>query len=337
MKFLGSYLLCQTKMSVIQVVSNLKLINVSQRSIRIAWDYTEGFLDFGCDRNFCFRISLCHENESSPRYEKDYLNSFVVGGGFGAREGPFPRESQQVFFEDEFPERFSTGVYQLEVSVRDHTNQQHWTVSRCEPIKVVIPTVGALSSGGSCFLIDGALFGINNWCVLTNHHALNTQSKASTTSVLFNNTCMVCLKPDIFWATHSNQGATGLDYSCIAIDNMARSDLSALNMFPNQLISNPKECENTLMLIHKPCHINRFIYTMVRVTKYKQVKTHYEYLGNSTSAGSSGSPVFGVFRNAPIGEEGKIGVCGLHKAKNICVNIRDVLTDIRKNNRRLES
>lgn len=87
------------------------------------------------------------------------------------------------------------------------------------------------------------------------------------------------------------------------------------------------------MLIHKPGHINRFIYTMVRATKYKEVKTHYEYLGNSTSAGSSGSPVFGIFNKAPIGEEGNIvGVCGLHKAKNICVNIRDVLVDIQKNN-----
>ena len=71
---------------------------------------------------------------------------------------------------------------------------------------------------------------------------------------------------------------------------------------------------------------------MVRVNEHKKVKTHYEYLGNSTSTGSSGSPVFGIFKNAPIGEEGKIvGVCGLHKAKNICVNIRDVLADIQKN------
>lgn len=322
-------------MSVTQGISNLKLINVSQRKIRIAWDYEPLLLDFGCDRNFSFYISLRHENESSPRYEQDYLNAFEFGV-FGAREGPFPRETQQVFFEEEFPERFPTGVYDLEVTVRDHTYQQKHTVYRSEPIKVVIPTVGALSSGGSCFLIDGALFGIKNWCVLTNHHALNTQSKAATTSVLFNDTCMVYLKPDIFWATHTNQGANGLDYSCIALDNTAKSDLSALNMFPNRLISNPKECESTLMLVHKPGHINRFIYTMVRATKYKQVKTHYEYLGNSTSAGSSGSsgssgsPVFGIFRNAPIGEEGKIGVCGLHKAKNICVNIRDVLADIRK-------
>lgn len=318
-------------MSVIQVISNLKLINVSQRRIRIAWDYSEGSLDFGCDRNFCFHVSLRRANESSPRYEQDYLNSFVYPQFGVPGEGPFPRESQQVFFEDEFPERFPTGIYDLEVTVRDHTYQQKFTVSRCESIKVVIPTVGALSSGGSCFLIDGALFGINNWCVLTNHHALSTQSKALTTSVLFNDTCMVYLKPDIFWATHTNRGAKGLDYSCIAIDNAAKSDLSALNMFPNRLISNPKECENTLMLIHKPGHINRFIYTMVRATKYKEVKTHYEYLGNSTSAGSSGSPVFGIFRNAAIGEEGNIGVCGLHKAKNICVNIRDVLVDIQKN------
>lgn len=298
--------------------------------MRIAWDY-EPLLDFGYDRNFRFRISLRHENESSPRYDQDYLYSFGVGPFSGPvpKEGPFPREAQQLFFNAEFPERFPTGVYDLEVSVRDHTYQQKHTVSRCEPIKVVIPTVGALSSGGSSFLIDGAIFGINNWCVLTNHHALNTQSKAATTSVLFNDTCMVYLKPDIFWATHTNQGANGLDYSCIALDNIAKSDLSALNMFPNRLISNPKECESTLMLVHKPGNINRFIYTMVRATKYKQVKTHYAYLGNSTSAGSSGSPVFGIFRNAPIGEEGKIGVCGLHKAKNICVNIRDVLADIR--------
>ena len=312
-------------------ISNLKLINVSQRRIRIAWDFDPTLLDFGYDRNFCFRVSLRHENESSPRYEQDYLNSFEVSGVFGGREGPFPRESEQVFFEEEFPERFPTGIYDLEVSVRDHTYQQKHTVSRSEPIKVVIPTVGALSSGGSCFLIDGALFGIDNWCVLTNHHALSTQSKASTTLVLFNDTCMVKLKPDIFWATHTNQGANGLDYSCIAIDNLAKSDLSALNMFPNRLISNPKECKRILMLIHKPSQINQFIFTMVRVTKYKEVKTHYAYLGNSTSAGSSGSPVFGIFRNAVIGEEGKIGVCGLHKAKHICVNIRDVLTDIKKN------
>jgi hypothetical protein len=141
--------------AVIQVISNLKLINVSQRRIRIAWDYTEGFLDFGCDRNFCFHVSLRHENESSPQYEKDYLRSFEIGV-FGAREGPFPRESKQVFFEDEFPERFSTGLYHLEVSVRNHTYSTQFTVYRCDSIKVVIPTVGALSSGGSCFLIDGA-------------------------------------------------------------------------------------------------------------------------------------------------------------------------------------
>ena len=319
-------------MSVIQVISNLKLINVSQRRIRIAWDYTDGALDFGYDRKFCFRISLYHEIDHSPRYEQDYLNSFVITPFGGGREGAFPRESEQVFFEDEFPERFSTGVYHLEVSVRDHTYCTQFTLFRCDSIKVVIPTVGAISSGGSCFLIDGALFGINNWCVLTNHHALGTKSKASTTSVLFNDTCMVYLKPDIFWATHTNQGANGLDYSCIALDNAAKSDLSALNMFPNRVISNPNECENTLMLIHKPANINRFIYTMVHVTKHKKVKTHYEYLGNSTSAGSSGSPVFGIFKNAPIGEEGKlVGVCGLHKAKNICVNIRDVLVDIQKN------
>lgn len=319
-------------------ITNLRVISVSQWGMHLAWDFKK---PCGADasRDYGFKISLRYESEQSPRYNKFWMRSLPVlfgepnswpGGGAFGRFQPPPNEDEDgspspeyIKLVETFPESLPTGTYDLDVSV------EHFTTS----IKVVVPTVGALSSGASSFLIDGSLFGVDHWCVLTNHHALNTKTQASKTNVLFNDVCMVSLKPDLFWATHTNQGANGLDYTCVAVDHIAKANLTALKMFPNRLVGNPKECHSTLMLIHKPAHINKFMYTVSSVKKHEKVKTKYDYLGNSTTAaGSSGSPVFGIFNNSPpIGfENNLVGICGLHKAKNTCVNIRDILEDLKK-------
>lgn len=316
-------------------ITKLRVISVSQWDMHIAWDFKK---PWGTDasRDYGFTITLRYESEQSPRYTKFWMRSLPVLAPPGQMFGPpmFPQPPppnedveengppEYIKFEETFPENLSTGTYHLDVSV------EHFSTS----INVVVPTVGALCNGASSFLIDGSLFGVHHWCVLTNHHALNTKTQAVNTKVLFNDTCMANLKPDLFWATHTNQGANGLDYTCIAIDHIAKANLTALKMFPNRLIGNPKECHNTLMLIHKPAQINKFVYTLCRAKKHKQVKTKYDYLGCDTGPGSSGSPVFGIFNNSPpIGfEDNIIGICGLHKAKNLCVNIRDILEDLRK-------
>jgi hypothetical protein len=320
-------------------ITKLRVLSVSQWGIHIAWDFKK---PWGVDasRDYGFTITMRYESEKTPRYTKFWMRSF---DRFALGPGPGPGQmfGQQsvcpvlppnndegddqpecIKFEETFPESLPTGTYHLDVSVEQFRTS----------IKVVVPTVGALCNGASSFLIDGSLFGVDHWCVLTNHHALNTKVQAANTKVIFNSTCMANLKPDIFWATHTNQGANGLDYTCIAIDHIAKANLTALKMFPNRLIGNPKECHSTMMLIHKPAQINKFVYTLCRMKKHQKVKTKYDYLGCETGPGSSGSPLFGIFNNSPpIGfEDNIIGICGLHKAKNLCVNIRDILEDLKK-------
>ena len=36
----------------------------------------------------------------------------------------------------------------------------------------VLPAMGRVSKGGSCFLIDGKDFGYDKWCIMTNHHVI---------------------------------------------------------------------------------------------------------------------------------------------------------------------
>jgi len=192
-------------------------------------------------------------------------------------------------------------------------------------MNIVLPAIGALSTGGTCFLINGSLFNKKDmWCVLTNHHALRNPTIASQIKVLFNDVLISNLRPDIFWKTHTNEGTTGLDYSCIAIDDTTKQNLINLQITPNEIGKSPKECYNHLMLIHRPAYANMFLHTLCKITEHKSVKTKYDYLGITSGGGSSGSPIFGVNRRTK-----EISVCGLHKAKGTCVDIDNVINDLK--------
>ena len=60
------------------------------------------------------------------------------------------------------------------------------------------------------------------------------------------NVIVTNLRPDIFWKTSTNKGDIGLDYSCIAIDEVTKHRLLEMKIYPNPIINQPKECEKTL-------------------------------------------------------------------------------------------
>lgn len=212
-----------------------------------------------------------------------------------------------------------TGIYIIRVENK---------TTSCE-VTVIIPAIAILSTGGSCFLVDGRSVGLNlnAWYVITNHHALPTFDHALSTNVTFNDVIVTNLRPDIFWKTSTNKGNIGLDYSCIAIDEATKHRLLEMKIYPNPIINQPKECEKNLMLIHRPRYANQVLHTLCRVVAHKEVKTQYDYLGPVSGGGSSGSPVFGVDTNTR-----KVGVCGLHKARFTCVNLPNIIADICKVN-----
>lgn len=291
-------------------ITKLQLINVSQEAIHIAWELTDygsylaPYEEYGIYLTFDRDMSHKYNIEKQCDITLSNKNHIYHNNGF-------------VSFEFKFPERLKTGIYNLVVS----------NDGSFELIKVIVPSVGILSGGGSCFIAEAKSLGIqdkeNMWCVMTNHHALPTYEMASQTQVCFNGVHIAHLRPDLFWKTFTNQGAYGLDYSCIAIDEETKQILSNYLIYPNEIINEPlKECSNELMLIHRPARLPSFVYTLCKPLEYKKVKTTYEYLGGPiTSAGSSGSPLFGILNK-------RIGICGLHKGKNLCVNMNDIINNI---------
>ena len=132
-----------------------------------------------------------------------------------------------------------------------------------------------------------------------------------------NDECVIQLRPDLYWKTFTNQGVGGLDCTCIGLDEHTRNALIQHKIYPNQMIDNPSECYNELMLIHRPMYSNVFLHTLCKAIRYNKIKTKYDYLGFHSAGGSSGSPLFGIEKRG----NQRIGICGLHKAKNTCVNI----------------
>lgn len=284
-------------------IRNLQLHTISQTQLSIAWNIwnvsyrPQNKMTYSCDYN----IYLYHK-ETNKCYLS--LNKTKV-----FHQNDFAR------FNHTFQSPLPTGVYNISVSNRNSK----------ESMNIVLPAIGALSTGGTCFLINGSLFDKKDmWCVLTNHHALRDPTSASQIKVLFNDVLISNLRPDIFWKTHTNEGTTGLDYSCIAIDDTTKQNLINLQITPNQIGISPKHCYDNLMLVHRPAYANMFLHTLCKITEYKSVKTKYDYLGITSGGGSSGSPIFGIDKTTK-----KIGVCGLHKAKGTCVNIDNVINDLK--------
>lgn len=83
---------------------------------------------------------------------------------------------------------------------------------------------------------------------------------------------------------------------------------------------------DNVMLIHKPIYNTRFVYTISKVTSITKTRTKYDYLGPTSAGGSSGSPLF-----AQAKETRTIGIYGLHKAKNTCINMSAIIQQLNNN------
>jgi len=189
----------------------------------------------------------------------------------------------------------------------------------------VLPAMGRVSKGGSCFLIDGKDFGYDKWCIMTNHHVIsNTKNKEIR--VMFDE---VHLRLRYwYFKTHTNQNQ-GLDYTIVGLTKEQMNMLKEANIYPNKLDFNSEFKHNGCMLIHKPNSVHcRVLHTPCKVVKRTPTRVRYEYLGESTAGGSSGSPVFAMNSNK------EIAIQGLHKAKGVCIKMKSIKEDMMINKKK---
>ena len=208
-----------------------------------------------------------------------------------------------------------TGVYTL---YSTGTYEQH-------SMKVVLSAVGTLFSG-TCFLIDGNDIGTketrNLWMIMTNYHVVS-HYKNNLPNVRATICCQsVNLRPDLFYKDHTNENE-GLDYAVVAIDPSQQQTLTQFRIKPNTISSSaPNFYKDEAVLIHKPHASNTHLYTACKINKRHDRKTTYTYVGQPSSGGSSGSPVFGIDAN------GNMSVHGLHREFGACINMYSIINDI---------
>lgn len=189
----------------------------------------------------------------------------------------------------------------------------------------VLPAMGRVSKGGSCFLIDGKDFGYDKWCIMTNHHVIG-DTKNKEIRVMFDE---VHLRLRYwYFKTHTNQNQ-GLDYTIVGLTKEQMNMLKEANIYPNKLDFNSEFKHNGCMLIHKPNSVHcRVLYTPCKVVKRTPTRVRYEYLGESTAGGSSGSPVFAMNSNK------EIAIQGIHKAKGVCIKMKSIKEDMMMTNKK---
>lgn len=224
-------------------------------------------------------------------------------------------EKLKDMFEKTFTNPLPTGTYHVTFK----------TASNEEDMQFVLPAMGKIATGGSCFLVDGKDFGYKKWCIMTNHHVIG-HTKNKELIVTFDKIHFRLRYR--YFKTHTNANQ-GLDYTLVGLTDEQMDELKEADIYPNPIDFDSEFKGNACILIHTPHFVHcRLLYTPCKVVKRTPTRVKYEYLGDTTSAGgSSGSPVFAM------NNKHEIAVQGLHKANGVCIKMKVIKEDMMTNNK----
>lgn len=191
-------------------------------------------------------------------------------------------------------------------------------------IHSLIPAICRLSTGGCATLVSGADFGMNRPCILTANHCIPSRKIASQCIAHFENQS-VHLMPDIFWSSSPRCKEGGIDYSLIGINTEDILKLQKNNIFPHNLSTEAFPDNIGLMPFFKFDSGNYLYKTVCDINSRGVNCVKYKYADNfpKSSAGASGSPVFGFDRKH------NLVIQGLHVAHGKSILIGGILFNVK--------
>ena len=203
---------------------------------------------------------------------------------------------------------FPTGFYKIRIH----------TVRNVYQIFSIVPAICRLSTGDcGCLVYDG-----QRTMLITAFHCINKKEHAKDIVCYFE-TMSVRLEPDVYWAYSDRYKFSGLDYCCIGFREESILHLKEHYIIPHLLT---KEEPNTNIGIL--CHFNfqhghSLLRSVCSVHKKNQNTLFYQYEEHfvPSSAGSSGSPLFGICDDHVF----LLGIhVGKHNGKGKCTTVKSI-------------